>query len=136
MHQINFETLTEYDAGRQGITIDVKIQLSELSANFEAKIDTGAEACIFARTLGEQLGIEIEMGKQQRFSTVTGSFLTYGHTVSLVVAGFEFDSYVFFAATEDFKRNVLGRRGWLDRVVIGINDYDGKLYLSHYESNT
>ena len=41
---------------------------------------------------------------------------------------------VFFAEDENFRRNVLGRNGWLDRVVIGINDYDGKLYLSRYET--
>ena len=40
---------------------------------------------------------------------------------------------VYFAQDENFKRNVLGRHGWLDRVLIGINDYDGKLYLSRYE---
>jgi hypothetical protein len=28
------------------------------------------------------------------------------------------------------KRNVLGRRGWLDRVRLGIVDYESALYLS------
>jgi hypothetical protein len=54
--------------------------------------------------------------------------------VTLTIAGFEFYSYVFFAADESFQRSVLGRNGWLDRVIIGINDYDGKLYLNRYES--
>lgn len=47
---------------------------------------------------------------------------------------FKFDSYIFFASDESFRRNVLGRHGWLDRLIIGINDYEGKLYLSRYES--
>ena len=134
MPQLNFEKSTFYDSGRHGITVDVKIRLSNLIVTFEAKIDTGAEACIFARSLGEQIGLEIENGEQQRFDTVTGSFLTYGHSVTLTVAEIEFDSYVFFAEDENFNRNVLGRYGWLNRVVIGINDYDGKLYMSRYES--
>ena len=41
---------------------------------------------------------------------------------------------VFFAKDEFISRNVLGRHGFLDRLIIGINDYDGKLYLSRYES--
>jgi len=41
---------------------------------------------------------------------------------------------VFFAKDESLRRNVLGRHGFLDRVVTGINDCDGKLYLSRYES--
>ena len=134
MHQLDFEQLTFYNYGRRGITLDVKIQLSNLSINFEAKLDTGAEACIFARSLGERIGIEIENGEKQRFDTVTGSFLTYGHSVTLSVADIEFDSYVFFADDVNFNRNVLGRFGWLNRVIVGINDYDGKLYLSRYES--
>ena len=134
MHQLDFEQLTFYNYGRRGITLDVKIQLSNLSINFEAKLDTGAEACIFARSLGERIGIEIENGEKQRFDTVTGSFLTYGHSVTLSVAEIEFDSYVFFADDLNFNRNVLGRFGWLNRLLIGINDYDGKLYLSRYES--
>jgi len=52
----------------------------------------------------------------------------------LVVSDFKFDSYVFFAADEGFRKNVLGRHGWLNRLIIGINDYDGKLYLSRYEN--
>lgn len=109
------------------------MRLSDSSVNFQAKLDTGAEACIFARNLGEELGIEIENGQMQLFNTVTGSFLTFGHSVTLVVADIEFDSYIFFAENENFNRNVLGRRSWLDRLIVGINDYDEKLYLNRYE---
>jgi len=41
-----------------------------------------------------------------------------------------FDATIYFAANEAFKRNVLGRRGFLDRVLLGLNDYEGKMYLS------
>ena len=134
MHLLNFEKAILYNSGRRGITLDVKIQLANLSIKFEAKIDTGAEACIFPRSLGERIGIEIENGERQIFNTVTDSFLTYGHSITLTVAEIEFDSYVFFAEDVNFTRNVLGRFGWLNRVIVGINDYDGKLYLSDYNS--
>lgn len=134
MHSLNFENLILYDAGKNGITLDVEIKLGNLTANFEAKIDTGAEACIFERKYGELIGIEIESGEAQNFSTATSSFKTYGHSITLITKEFQFDSYVFFAADESFRKNVLGRYGWLNRVIVGINDYDGKLYLSRYES--
>lgn len=133
MYPINFEKLHLYDSGKVGISVEVSLKSGDLTSEFTAKIDTGATACIFNRASGERLGIEIETGEPQRFSTTTGSFLTYGHFVTLVVADFEFNSLVFFAEDENFNRNVLGRNGWLDRVIIGINDYEGKLYLSHYE---
>jgi hypothetical protein len=36
---------------------------------------------------------------------------------------------VYFAADDSFKRDVLGRHGFLDRMLIGLDDYAGKLYL-------
>jgi hypothetical protein len=35
---------------------------------------------------------------------------------------YEFDSIVYLAADEHVERNVLGRHGWLDRVVLGLID--------------
>jgi hypothetical protein len=40
---------------------------------------------------------------------------------------------VYFAAHEGLPRNVLGRRGWLDHVRLGLVDHDAKLYMSGYE---
>ena len=133
MYQIDFEKLHLYDSGKVGISVEISLKFGDLTSELTAKVDTGATACIFNRSFGEKLGIEIETGEPQKFSTTTGSFLTYGHFVTLVVADFEFYPQVFFAEEENFNRNVLGRNGWLDRVIIGINDYEGKLYLSRYE---
>lgn len=110
------------------------MRLGKDSVNFEAKIDTGSTYCIFERTHGEKLGIEIETGLRESVSTASGSFWVFAHRVTLISSDYQFDSTVYFAQDENFKRNVLGRHGWLDRVIIGINDYDGKLYLSKYDN--
>jgi hypothetical protein len=130
VHNLSFEKLTIYDSGTIGITVEVELQLSNSTVNLQAKIDTVAESCIFERKFGEQLGLDIEVGERQQFGTATGSFLTFGHSITLIVEDFQFDSYVYFANDEFFDRNVLGRFGFLDRVIIAIDDYDGKLYLS------
>ncbi len=41
-----------------------------------------------------------------------------------------FELTVYFAKDYAFNRNILGRIGFLNRVLIGLNDYAGKLYLS------
>jgi hypothetical protein len=46
--------------------------------------------------------------------------------------GIETVSTLYFAKEEFFTRNVLGRQGWLDRVKLGLIDYEGKLLLSAY----
>lgn len=133
-YKLEFEKLVDFDAGKSGISINVEVRLNLESAVFEAKIDTGASFCVFAREHGEKLGIRIEDGFLRRFNTAAGNFRAFGHGVTLAAEGFSFDSQVFFAADENFQTNVLGRHGWLDRVIIGINDYEGKFYLSRYES--
>ncbi len=133
MYQLDFEQLLAYDTGETGISLDVRLKLSGKSIILNAKIDTGATHCIFERRFGEELGLNIENGIAQRFSTATGTFLAFGHNVTLITEGLEFDSYIFFYADENHKPNVLGRFGWLDRVILGLIDYEGKLYLNYYE---
>lgn len=131
---LSFEKLIEYDAGKPGISLSVELRLNETSIIIEAKVDTGSTNCFFEREYGEKLGFDIEAGEPQWVETAAGSFLTFGHWITLITDDFSFDSMIFFAKDESFNRNVLGRHDWLDRVIIGINDYDGKLYLSRYDS--
>ena len=131
-HQLNFEKLLAYDAGESGITINTTLKLSDKSVSFSAKIDTGSSFCIFERKHGEELGFEIEKGLFQRVGTATDTFVVYGFIVVLQTEDFEFDSLVYFAEDANFRRNVLGRHGWLELVKIGLVDYEGKLYLSRY----
>jgi hypothetical protein len=133
-YQLNFDELHHYDSGKSGISIPVILRLGNLMVKFDAKIDTGSSHCGFQRYLGEDLGINIESGNRQATGTVTGSFITYGPEVTLSVLGFEFDSTVYFAEDESFTRNVLGRQGWLNRMRLGIVDYEGRLYLSRNDS--
>lgn len=131
-HQLDFEKLKTYEISDEGIYLDVEIKFVDVSVNFSAKIDTAATYSIFERRYGEQLGLDIESGMRQRFGTAMGGFYAYGFRVTLSTAGFDFNSMVFFATDESFTKNVLGRIGWLDKVVLGLIDYEGKLFLSKY----
>ncbi len=131
-HSLDFEKLVNYDAGESGITVNTTLKLSNKNVSFPAKIDTGSALCIFERRYGEELDLEIESGLFQRVGTATGTFITFGFRLNLEVEGIEFDSLVYFAQDENVRRNILGRRGWLELVRIGLVDYEGKLYLSRY----
>ena len=48
----------------------------------------------------------------------------------------DFECVVYFAESQSYTRDVLGRQGWLDRIRFGLVDYDGKLYLSDYNDPT
>ncbi len=131
--EISFDGTYFYRTLKIGITVPVILQSNNRLVEIEAKIDTGAENCIFERRHGETLGLEIESGAEKIFSTVTAPFVAYQHELTLNVLGVEIFSTVYFAKEESFTRNVLGRQGFLDRVKLGLIDYEGKLLLSAYD---
>jgi hypothetical protein len=130
---IEFDNAHFYSLFEDGITVKTVLQYNERVAAFDAKIDTGSTYCIFERGRGEALGLEIEDGTPLQFGTATGSFRAFGHELTLTVLGIETVSTVYFAESEYFDRNVLGRIGWLDRVKLGLIERDGKLFLSEYK---
>src|SRR5262245_5604311 len=114
-YQLNFSELVHYDAGHPGITLTVTLGLGQTRLTCEAKLDTGSSVCIFAHDVGERLGIDIDTGLRLTIGTVTGNFVAYMHEIDLVVAGFEFNALVGFAEGPHLSRNVLGRRGFMER---------------------
>lgn len=132
MHNLAFQRLIEYDAGKTGITIPVELKFISETVEVVAKIDTGSTNCIFTRNIGEKLGLDIESGLPQRIGTATGSFLTFEHRVTLSIFDLDFDILACFAENEAFQLNVLGRYGFLMQVQIALVDYEGKIYLDKY----
>jgi len=94
------------------------------------KLDTGSTFCVFQPSYAELLEIEIEKGNLQRIRTATGSFTAYGHEITMIVGELEWQAVVYFAEDEFFPVNVVGRVGFLDRLKIGLVDYEQLLYLS------
>lgn len=131
-HELTFNTEYAYPTGDIGILVPVRLSIGDDFIDFDARVDTGASFCIFNRGYGEALGIDVESGTPVQIGTATGSFDAFGHAVTLTTLGHSFDVMVYFARETAFSRNVLGRRGWLDQVRLGVIDYDSKLYLSKY----
>ena len=129
-YPITFNHLLRYDTGKPGITVPVLLEMSGVNVTAETKLDTGSTYCIFDRFFGERLGLDIEQGHPELIGTATGSFLAYGHEVTMHIEGFVFDSMVYFSANPGLKRNVLGRFGFLQKVFFGLDDYAGELYLT------
>lgn len=131
-HDLTFVRRYNYHSNQDGIFLDVAIRHGDAVSTFEAKVDTGASFCIFDRTHGEAVGLEIESGLRQEVGTVQGTFPVYGHQVAIQTLEFEFEAFVYVAGYAGFAKNVLGRRGWLDMLKVGIVDYDRELFLNWY----
>lgn len=133
MYQLNFKTCYDYDLSQMDINVPVTLRSGSEFWEVTAKLDPGSTFCVFRRLVGERLGFDIESGTPQWIGTVTGRFLTYGHEVTLEVLGITIIATVYFAADEHFALNVLGRVGFVNRTLLGLVDYDGRLFLSSYD---
>jgi hypothetical protein len=66
------------------------------------------------------------------YRTVTGSFLAYGHEMTVRTLGLEWSAVIYFYAAGNQHGNFIGRQGWLDRIRLGLVHYDQHAYLSPY----
>jgi hypothetical protein len=100
---------------------------------FSASVDTRVSHCLFARSVAEELELDIELGLPSTFVTANSSIRTFGHEITISALGIEIHSTAYFFADPHINKNVLGRRGWLDRLRVGIVDHDQMIYIADYD---
>jgi len=132
-HPLTFDIIHRYNDSLVGIEIPTALRFSDEVVLCQAKVDPGAQVCLFKRDLGETLGLDIGTGHYIELDSIGGTIAAYGHYLVLETLGMEFESVVYFAATYNLRRNLLGREGWLQKVRLGIVDYETTLYLSPYQ---
>ena len=130
MYQLDFATRYLYSRSPRGIEVPINLYHGGEFVRLRAKIDTGALACFFQRAYAEELGIQVESGQLETFSTPGGDFDAYGHLVEIGCLGHRNHARVYFAKALRFDRNTLGQEGWLDHYRMGLVDSESLLYLS------
>ncbi|MBI4908393.1 MAG: hypothetical protein HY820_32510 [Acidobacteria bacterium] len=122
-HTVYYDWLELYSQASGGITIPVVLRSARsIQVVARAKVDTGAEYCVFSRIHAEYLELDVEAGTPLTLSTVAGSCPVFGHELTLVVMGMELHGTYYFFQDESIRKDVLGRNGWLNRVRIGVDD--------------
>jgi hypothetical protein len=66
---------------------------------------------------------------------VAGSFKAHGHEVTIETLGLEWTATVFFHAMGNPAHAFVGRRGWLDRVRLGVVHYEHVAHPSDTSCN-
>lgn len=131
-HGLQFRYRYAYDSRAAGITVPVVLGSGGAHVELLANVDTGATFCIFQRLFAEVLRIDVESGRREKLWTANSSFVAFGHEVTIEALGLQMTTEAFFFKDESLSRNVLGRRGWFDRVRVGLIDHDSTLFLSDY----
>ena len=132
-HSLDFSRRHSY-ASQLAITIPVTlISGIDTQVDFSAKLDTGSTYCIFQGKYADWLGLDLTSGAATKIATATGSFYCYGHELTLSVFDLEWHAVMYFAESEAFSLNVVGRVGFLDRLRVGLIDYEQLIYLGMYD---
>ncbi len=79
---------------------------------------------MFENAYATILGLDLTGGILTRFQTANSSFDAYGHEIEIDVLGIVNHSLVYFFTEPSIRKKVLGRGGSLDRVRLGLIDYD------------
>jgi len=132
--QLSFTEELDYDDDPFGITIPVMLSYGATDILVSAKVDTGAQVCLFSHEDGLKLGIPIEQGLFTKLDSLGGPLEAFGHEVTIQTGELAFHSLAFFAKYPGLPRNVLGRQGWLRNLRMAVIDYDNLLYLNVYDS--
>jgi hypothetical protein len=128
---LEFDTELHYEETRSGILVPIRLAHGNRSVELSARLDTGAADCIFDDSYADVLGLT-DPGIQREYRTVTGSFTARGHEVTIQTLGLEWTAMVFFHAMGNPANAFVGRRGWLDRVRLGVVHYEQRLLLAQY----
>jgi hypothetical protein len=128
-YSFDFSIKHVYPDQEIGISIAVFLTYGDKTEKVSAKLDTGADFCVFTREVAVQLDIPLEAGLKKTFDTSAGVLHTYGHEVSIKSFGHEHTAFVFFAGAHGHRRNLLGRSGWIQHFGIALFDYESLLYL-------
>ncbi len=131
---LTFDITYLYEDSVEGIAIPVTLISGGGIYRAAAKVDPGAEVCLFSREAGEQLGLDVESGIPKLLGSLTGTLDSFGHEVTIQTFGIMMDSMVYFSKYTGLTRNILGRLGWIRNLQIGLRDYENKLFVSKYQS--
>ena len=131
MTSLDFDADLEYEGTAAGILVPIRLIHGDRSVELKARLDTGAADCLFDRFYADILGLP-DSGVERYYRTVTGSFQAFGHEVTLETLGLQWSAMVFFHAMGNPAHAFVGRRGWLDRVRLGIVHSEQRLFLGQY----
>ncbi len=101
--------------------IPVKIIIGDKALRYSALIDSGADFCIFDAEIGENLGLNIKLGKKEIFGGIQekSGAEAFFHEVKLDIGGWNYKTVVGFSydiAKHGF--GILGQIGFFDIFVV------------------
>lgn len=111
--------------------IQVSIRYKSKALNLRALIDSGAADCLFHRSVGMALGIDIESGETKTYTGIANqSVVGYVHSVSLQVQGISEWVPIEAGFINADLVSLLGQSGFFDNFQIVFERYRGRFEVN------
>lgn len=111
--------------------VQVSVRHKGKALNLRALIDSGAADCIFHRSVGVALGIDIESGETKTYTGIANqSVLGYVHPISLQVQGISEWVPIAAAFIDADLVSLLGQSGFFDNYQIVFERYRGRFEIN------
>ncbi len=105
--------------------INIKLKGKKEWVEFSGFIDTGASYCLFHADVAEVLGITLENGQKEEMVLGDGDILpVYIHTLSVSLAGKEFNARIGFSKQLNINMYIIGRKDIFEHFIIAFNERD------------
>lgn len=98
--------------------IPLSITFADTKKEFYALIDSGATISVFRAEVAEELGIDIEAGKETYLGGVGGRIKGYIHTLDVEIANKRFRCPIVFSREYLVSLNLLGRDAFFPNFTI------------------
>jgi len=95
--QLRFDVTFIYPDKAGGITIPTVLSFGDKIVQTFAKVDPGADYCVFSHEIGAKLGLDIERGIPQPMRSLTGTLNTFGHEITIQTFDIAFQSIIYFS---------------------------------------
>lgn len=121
-HKFNLSPSSDF-FGKQILKpiIPIKILKADVTLQYAALIDSGADFCIFDAGLGEYLGLNIKSGTEVQFGGIQslGGAKAYIHKVTLEIGGHEFITEIGFSyGISKNGYGILGQKGFFNKFIV------------------
>jgi hypothetical protein len=84
VHHLNFDECHNYENDAdQAIFIPLQLSANGTVVKLAAKLDTGADYCLFDREWADSLGINVESGPRRTFRGLAGRLDAFEHEVTI-----------------------------------------------------
>jgi len=111
--------------------IQVRLRYKNKAVNLRALIDSGAADCLFHKSFGVALGIDVQSSQPKSYTGIAGqSLIGYVHPVSLQVQGMAEWVSIEAGFIDADLVSLLGQSGFFDNFQIVFERYRGRFEVN------